>query len=178
MVDLPLTLEKVFIERRRHVMYVNTLEKVIEKPVILGNLYAEYASKEMMKGQSDLVMPMPPEQKDGFNIIRVLDKAGSLPATEITEVKHPDYEYDGTRGLFYFKEMPQAASYDIYLSLNKDGSQAICLGKNIRKSGTMVTGFLADTDFYAFIVYRDKSGRQSKVSKPFYLKLKDNFSNK
>lgn len=178
MVDLPLTLEKVFIERRRHVMYVNTLEKVVEKPVILGNLYAEYASKEMMKPQPDSVMPILPQQNDGFNIIKALDKTGTLPASEITEVRHPDYLYDGSRGLFYFKEMPQALSYDIYLSLNKDGSQAICLGKNIRKSGTLVTGFLADTDFYAFIVYRDKSGRQSKVSKPFHLKLKDNFSNK
>ena len=101
-----------------------------------------------------------------------------LPAAEITAVEQPDHYYDGTRGIFHFKEVKGAAYYDIYLSLNSDGSQAIKRGSNLKKSGVLVNGFLADTDFYAFVVYYTRDGRQSKVSAPFKFRLKDNFSNK
>ena len=43
-VDLPLTLEKIFVERRTHVMYVNDIQPANPADVLLGDLVAEYAT--------------------------------------------------------------------------------------------------------------------------------------
>jgi hypothetical protein len=74
--------------------------------------------------------------------------------------------------------MPKAFFYDIWLSKSPDGQGAIKLGKRLRKSGALVRGFLADTDFYAFVVYYDRKGNLSKPSKPFKFRLKDMFAMK
>ena len=101
-----------------------------------------------------------------------------LPPTEILKVSDPIYHYDGTRGDFHFKEIPGAVQYEIWLSRTPDGANALCLGKNIKKSGTLVKGFIAHTDFYAFITYRDKNGNWSKPSAPFKLNMQDKFAEK
>lgn len=176
-VDLPLSLEKVFIERRSKAMYVNSLEPAPEKPVILGDIYVEYESPEMMKEQVALKMPPPPVTSAAFNPIKELEN-GSLPPSEIIKVEEPDHYYDGTRGIFHFREMPEAVAYDIYLSLSPDGANALKLGSRLKKSGQLVQGFLAHTDFYAFVVYCDQHGNYSKPSPPFKLHLQDNFGNK
>ena len=177
-VDLPLSIEKIFIERRSHAMYVNSLEETSKKPVILGGLYAEYDSPELMKGQAMLNMPPPPSAGALPNPIRKLAKEASLPPSTITEIKAPEHYYDGTRGIFYFKEMPGAVAYDIYLSLNPDGFNAIRLGKGLKKSGALVCGFRANTPFYAFVIYHDSKGKHSHPSKAFRFKMQDTFGNK
>jgi len=177
-VDLPLSLEKVFIERRGKAMYVNSLETTDPAPVVLGKLYAEYESPEMMKPQPDVNMPAPPVTAKMFNPIHELAETATLPPTEITGVEQPDHYYDGTRGVFRFREMPGAAYYDIYLSQSPDGTNALKLGSRLRNSGVQVNGFLPDTDFYAFAVWYDRQGKHSKPSAGFKFKLQDNFGNK
>lgn len=177
-VDLPLTLEKIFIERREKAMYVNSLEAPASSTVILGDLYAEYDSPGMMREQAMLKMPPPPVAVKPLNPIMELAAKGTLPASEITGVSEPDHYYDGTRGIFKFKEMPGAAYYDIYLSLSPDGTNALKLGDQIPKSGTLVKGFIADTEFHAFVVYYNKQGENSKPSPAFKFKLQDNFGHK
>ena len=177
-VDLPLTLEKVYVERRHKAMYVNSLEPVSNPTVTLGSLYAEYENKAMISYKPGEKMPLPDSKVASFNPIEKLAKSATLPASEITKLTEPNHYYDGTRGVFFFKEMPKAARYAIYLSRHADGTNALCLHGNIKKSGTQVNGFLAETDFYAFVVYYDKAGNNSKPSKPFKLNMKDNFGNK
>ena len=180
-VDLPLKLEKIMIERRPKAMYVNSLEKTNPQPVELANMYAEYADKSDMGKEvielSKIRMPQP-NKSNGLNPIVELASQATLPASSITYVKQPEYYYDGTRGVFGFKKMPKAFFYDIWLSRSPDGQGAIKLGKRLRKPGSLVRGFLADTDFYAFVVYYDKKGNSSKPSKPFKFRLKDMFAMK
>src|SRR5439155_480249 len=45
-VDLPLTLEKIIVERRTHAMYVNDPQPARAEDVLLGDLNAEYARPE------------------------------------------------------------------------------------------------------------------------------------
>ena len=64
-VDLPLRIEKIYIERRPKAMYVNSLEPTDPSPVLLGELIAEYASPDDM-GEAPVLldrieMPSPPQ---------------------------------------------------------------------------------------------------------------------
>jgi hypothetical protein len=181
-VDLPLKIEKIIVEKRPMAMYVNSLEKTDPTPVLLGDIYAEYRCTADMTEDavrlSKIRMSPPPGNWNEPNPIADLENTGTLPPASITGVKHPDYEYDGTKGIFSFKEVADAASYDIWLSLNQDGKGALLMGKNITKSGILVKGFKPATDFYAFIVYRNRSGAISKPSPAFKFRLDDMFAMK
>ena len=177
-VDYPLTLEKVYLERRHKAMYVNSLEPAASPTVTLGAIHAEYENKAMTAYKVTQSRPLPAGTVASFNPIEKLAKSAKLPASAITKVNEPEHYYDGTRGVFFFNEMPNAVRYEIYLSRHADGTNALCLHRNIKKSGTQVNGFLAETDFYAFVVYYDKAGNNSIPSKPFKLNMKDNFGNK
>ena len=176
--DLPLSIEKIHIERRRRVMYVNSLEPVPEAKVTLGRLFVEYASPTHLDVPAPITMPAAPAVANPLNPITDLADDATLPATAITAVADPDHYYDGTRGIFHFREVPTAAYYDIYLSLGPDGANAIKLGSRLAGSGKLVNGFLPDTDFYAFVVYYDQDGNHSRPSAPFKLNRKDTFGNK
>ena len=170
-VDYPLSIEKIFIERRTKAMYANDIAEIEPKPALLGALYAEAIDPD-----SDLRMPPPPAGAPVQNPIAEIN--GTLDATEITGVTHPAWQYDGRRGHFAFKEMEGAKDYDIYVSLSPTGEGAILLKKGAMKSGELVTGFLPETDNYAFIVWHDAKGATSKPSAPFKFMLHDEFAEK
>ena len=180
-VDLPLSIEKIFIERRAKAMYVNSLEAASTAPVVLGDLYAEYDSPEMAAAQPEGPrMPPPPAGVARVNPIAELaaSAAAALPASEITGVAHPERQYDGRRGVFDFREVAGAAYYDIYIGRSPDGEGALKLGSGIRKSGALVSGFLPNVDFYAFVVCRARDGGHSTPSAGFKFNLRDEFGNK
>ena len=176
-VDLPLSIEKIFVERRSKAMYLNDLVKVDNPSVTLGDLYVEYENAEDMKGFDTRTMAAPPALAKAFNPIANMAN-NPLPPTVIEKVTEPVYQYDGTRGNFHFKEVPGAVLYEIWLSRTPDGANALCLNNKVKKSGTLVKGFVADTDFYAFVVYRDQKGNWSKPSAPFKFSLQDKFAEK
>ena len=68
-----------------------------------------------------------------------------------------------------------AVSADIWMSLHPDGRGALKQGKGLKSSPSQVSGFLADTEFHAFLVWMDKDGRTSVPSAPFKFKLVDHF---
>lgn len=177
-VDLPLAIEKIIIERRPQAIYGNRLEPTDPAPVVFGKLYAEYADEALTREAPRLAMPPPPAVAKPYNPIRELAASAILPAGAIEKVTEPEHYYDGTRGHFYFKELPDAVKYDIYLSLSPDGANAIKLGNGLKESGALVQGFLAGTDFYAFLIYYDKAEQHSRPSAPFKLRLEDKFANK
>jgi hypothetical protein len=178
-VDLPLSIEKLFIERRPKAMYVNSLEPADPAPVLLGDLAVEYASAadqgDEAVARSRVRMPPPPAGSPRVNPIAALAAAGTLPAGAITAVEQPAHYYDGTRGLFSFAEIAEAVHYDIWLARHADGRDALKLGSRLVKSGAQVGGFRAGTDFYAFLVYTDKAGAVSKPSAPFKFRLENQF---
>lgn len=170
-VDYPLAVEKVFVERRDRAMYVNDLVPADRSAILLGGLYVEDFEPE-----SDLAMPPPPAERKRLNPIAEI--VGTLPPTEITAVRQPTHYYDGTRGHFDFREMPEAAAYDVYVGLKDDGEGAILLKKGLKGSGMLVSGFLANTEHYGFVVWHDRKGATSRPSAPFKFKLKDEFAEK
>lgn len=178
-VELPLSLEKIFVERRSSVMYGNALHKMkSEEPVLLGDIFVEYAQEADMGDEVVRISRVrAPEFPAGAlpNPMSEMTKTGVLPPGRIIEVKDPDTWFDGTRGVFAFEMPPEAVSADIWLSLHPDGRGALRLGKNLKASPAQVSGFLADTEFYAFLVYSDKDGKISKPSAPFRLKMIDHF---
>ena len=169
LVDYPLSVEKVFVERRTKAMHVNDLVATDPAPVVFGALYAEGIDPD-----SDLRMTPPPAGAKRVNPIAEI--AGALPPTEITGVRQPDHYYDGTRGHFDFREMPEAVSYDIYVSLDPSGEGAILLKKGAKRSGELVNGFLPNTEHFGFIVWRNKKGELSKPSAPFKFRQKNEFA--
>jgi len=179
---LPLTLEKVYVERRPKAMYVNTLEQTDVSPVLLGELVAEYASFDEM-GDAAIMrdrvkMPSPREGFQRTNPIAELDKSGELKPTSISRVEHPAFEPNGTRGVFYFDEIAGAVSYDIWIGTESDGSGALHLGKNIKNTEATIRGTRPNWNLYAFIVYTDENGKESKPSQPFHFQLDSQFGNR
>ena len=169
-VDYPLSIEKVFVERRAKAMHINDEVSIEPQPALLGHLYVEQIDPD-----SDLVMPPPPAGLPLQNPIA--EMKGTLEPTEITAVTPPTWMYDGRRGHFAFREMEGAKEYDIYVGLHENGEGAALL-KTVKKSGELIAGFPAETDCYAFIVWRDRKGAVSKPSAPFKFLLHDEFAEK
>jgi hypothetical protein len=181
-VDLPLTLEKVIVERRPKVIYGNDLVDAKPDDVLLGDLIAEYASPGDQGDEairlSKLRMPIPREAPALGNPIAELEKTGVGPRTKATSVTDPTYAYDGTRCHVKFDPVAGAKSYDVWVSPYADGRGAIQLGKAWTKPGQLLEGLRPDIEFYAFVIYTDKDGKLSKPSAPLTFKLKDRFGYK
>lgn len=169
-VDYPLSLEKIYVERRKKAMHANEEVAAPIAPVTFGDLYVEGVEPE-------IALEMP--RAEGVKMQNpIAEINGTLEPSEITEVKHPLHYYDGTRGHFAFREMEGAVSYDIYVSPSASGEGAILLKKGAKKSGELVTGFVAGRDLYGFVVWRDAKGVLSRPSAPFKFRLKDEFAEK
>ena len=181
-VDYPLQLEKIRVERREQIIYVNSLEKTAREPVLLGTLYAGYDSEDQMSAAAERISRIRmPEMRQTFqepNPIVDLAASGELAPTTINKVEEPITYNDGTTGIFHFNPVSDAVAYDFYLSTREDGTGALCLAQNVKESPVQIRGFMANTDFYAFVVYRTKDRKTSKPSPAFKLNLKDNFGNK
>lgn len=179
LVELPLSLEKIFVERRSSVMYGNGQCRINqEQPVLLGDIYVEYAKEPDMTDEVIRLSKIRvPDLPIGSlpNPISEMKKSGTLAAGKITGIKDPDTWFDGTRGIFSFEMPANAVSADIWMSLYPDGKGALKQGKGLKQSPAKVEGFLADTEFYAFLVYKDKEGQTSVPSEPFKFKMIDHF---
>ena len=181
-VDLPLTLEKVIVERRTHAMYVNDPQPTRGEDVLLGDLLAEYARPED-KGDEvvrldKLRMPVPAGIPDLGNPIRDMLATGIGAPVPVDRITLPEQDADGTRCFVHFKPVEGAKSYDVWASPYADGGGALQLGKAWTEPGKQVTGLRADTDFFLFLTYTDKDGKLSKPSAGFKIRLKDIFGMK
>jgi len=171
-VDLPLKLEKIIVERRTHAMYVNDPQPASGEDVLLGDLYAEYETPpdktEDAVRRSRLRMQVPEGVPELRNLI-------ADPAASVTL---PDQWQDGTRCYVHFDEIEGARHYDVWVSPYQDGRGALCLGPKWTEPGKLIRGLRPDTDFYIFVAYTDKGGKPSKPSKPLKIRLQDLFPNK
>jgi hypothetical protein len=148
-----------------------------DTPVLLGSLHAEYAS-EADKGAeairlSKLRLPTTPATQLPNPLAEMA--ANPLPAGRIVSVKDPDTWFNGTNGDFAFELPAEAVSWDLWIAPSKDGRGALKLGKALKKNPCNVGGFLAGQTFYAFLVWRDKNGNESKPSEPFAFRMEDRF---
>ncbi|HET6879445.1 MAG TPA: hypothetical protein VFI31_04800 [Pirellulales bacterium] len=178
-VDLPLTLEKIIVERRTHVIHATEQREAAGDDVLLGALYAEYERPADKTDEavrlSRLQMPLPDAVPDLANPIRKLDEAGTSPGPEITKINPPEREYDGRRCHVHFAPLDGATAYDIWVSTYSDGRGAVLLGKDWAAPGQLLSGLSPNVDLYLFVVAKDASGKLSKPGKPFKVNLKDMF---
>jgi len=178
-VDLPLTLDKIIVERRSSVIAGNELLPAKTDDVLLGDLFAEYASPADKTDEairlSKLRMPIPAGSPDIENPITDLEKNGVGAPTQVLKVADPDHMYDGTRCHVFFNTVDGAKGYDIWVSPYADGRGAIKLAGGWTESGKLLEGLRPETNFYIFVAYTDKDGKVSKPSQPLKIKLKNRF---
>lgn len=178
-VNLPLSLEKIIVERRTHAMYVNDPQPTRPDDVLLGDLLAEYATEFDKTGEavklSRIRMPAPAGAAGLGNPLNDLEAKGVARAPAITRVEPPAHEYDGTRCLVFFDKTPEAVTYEIWVSPYADGKGAMKLASGWKEPGQLITGLRPEIGFYAFVVYRGKDDKPSKPFKPFRFMLKDMF---
>jgi hypothetical protein len=181
-VDLPLTLEKIAVERRTHVMYVNDPQPARPDDVLLGELRAEYATPQDATPEAvrlaALRMPVPEKVKGLANPIREMQAAGVSPAASITKITLPPQNADGTRCFVHFAPVPGARTYDVWASDEPDGRGALRLGKDWKEPGQQIRGLRPNQDFFLFVVYTGTDGKMSKPSAPFKIHLEDFFAMK
>ena len=180
-VDLPLTLEKIIVEMRTHVLYVNGPVRLDEPRVVqFAGLIAEYAEPAHMTeaavARHSVRMPQPGAEPLDNPIARLAENGTGAP-TAIERARPPDRHYDGTRAHVYFKELPWARHYQIWFSPYPDGRGARIVGVP-RESGELIEGFQPEMKSYLYVTYTDLQGKQSKPSKPFAIELKDEFGMK
>lgn len=181
-VDLPLKIEKIIVERRTHVMYVNDPQPARPDDVLLADLYAEYERQEDNTDEavrlSRLRMPVPPGIPELGNPIEEMTVNGVGEPTVVTNITLPSHQYDGTRCHVHFEPIEGATSYDVWVSPYENGHGALKLGEKWKEPGNMIYELRPDTDFYVFVTYVDKDGKLSKPSKSLKIRLKDIFAMK
>jgi hypothetical protein len=178
-VDLPLTLEKIIVERRTHIIHATEQFQAAPDDVLLGSLLAEY---ETLADKTDeavrlsrLRMPLPATAPDLANPIRTLTEAGIADGPSVTKVTQPEREYDGRRCHVHFEPAAGAKTYDVWVSTYADGRGAVLLGKDWAAPGQLLTGLSPNIDLYLFVVAKDAAGKSSRAGKAFRVNLKDMF---
>ena len=178
-VDLPLSLEKIIVERRTHVIKVDDLIRANPADVLLGDLYAEYESEANRTDEavrlSRLRMPQPKDAPALDNPIQKLTETGTGAPTTITKVAPPEREYDGTRCHVFFEPVAGAKSYDIWVSTYPDGRGAIKLATGWTQPGQLLTGLPANVALYLFATSTGADDKPSKPSAAKRILLKDDF---
>jgi hypothetical protein len=178
-VDLPLTLEKILVERRTHVIHATEQWAAAAEDVLLGALYAEYEKPADQTGEavrlSRLRLPVPASPPDLANPIRKLNDTGTAAGPEVTRVNPPERDYDGRRCHVHFAPAKGAKTYDVWVATYADGRGAVLLGKDWTAPGQLLTGLSPNTDLYLFVVTRGAAGQASKPGKAFKVNLKDMF---
>ena len=181
-VDLPLKLEKIIVERRTHVLYVNDVQPADPGDVLLGELLAEYetafdATKRAV-AISRLRMELPEAPAALANPIRDMTEAHALQPTSLHRTTDPDWGYDGTRCHVHFDEAPGATQYQVWVSAHADGRGAVCMAK-MAQSGELLRGLRPATRFYLWVTYTTaQEGEQGKPSNRLRIELVDAFGQK
>jgi hypothetical protein len=178
-VDLPMTLEKIIVERRTHVIHATEQLPAAPDDVVLGALLAEYEKPadqtEEAVRLSRLRMPLPANMPELANPLRKLTEAGTTAGPEVTKVTPPEREYDGRRCHVHFAPLEGVKTYDVWVSTYADGRGAILLGKDWTAPGQLLTGLSPNIDLYLFVVAKDPAGKLSRPGNGFKVNLKDMF---
>jgi hypothetical protein len=178
-VDYPLTLEKIIVERRTHVIAGTEQMPASPDDIILGALNAEYETAADKTPEAvrlaKLRMPLPPGVPELANPLVKLTKTGEGEGPVVLKVNAPERDYDGKRCHVHFKPAPGAVKYDVWVSPYLDGRGAVQLATGWTKPGELLTGLSPNIDLYLFVVAIDKAGKASKPGKAFKINLKDMF---
>jgi hypothetical protein len=178
-VDLPLTLDKIIVERRTHAIHATEQLPAAPDDALLGSLLAEYDTAANRTDEavrrSRLRMPLPAAAPDLANPIRAMTVAGTTAGPEVTKVTPPERAYDGRRCHVHFAPAAGAKAYDVWVSTYADGRGATLLGKGWTAPGQLLTGLAPNINLYLFVVAKDPAGWSSRPGKGFKVNPKDMF---
>jgi hypothetical protein len=181
-VDLPLTLDKIIVEQRTNILYVNDVQPVSSDTVCFGKLFVEYASPKDATEEavrlSRLRMPAPGRAVNLPNPIADMETAGTGAPTSIVRFEPPLDRNDGTTVHVYFQEIPGAKTYFVWCSSHKDGQVAMNMTPSGAANGVLVTGLRPEEPFYFWVTYQDAAGKMSKPSPVSETVLHDTFQEK
>ena len=180
-VDLPLRIEKIIVERRTHILYVNDIQPTDPSDVLLSDLFAEYetpfdATQEAV-ALNRIRMPLPEPPDTLPNPIKDMTANNSLPPTKLHRVNDPDWGYDGTRCHVHFDPVDGATQYQIWVSARKDGRGAVRMAR-MTENGQLLRGLRPATPFYLWVTYTGADKKQSKPSNCLAIELVDAFGQK
>lgn len=181
-VDLPLSVEKIIVERRTHMLYVNDIQPTNgeQNDVLLGDLVVDYTSEENSTDAvvklSKIRMPLPSSEAEMINPITAAAQ-NPLAATTLRAVKDPDWGYDGTRCHVLFDEVLGVKQYQVWVAAHPDGRGAQPMA-NMTASNQMLQGLRSQTTFYLWVTYTDADKKTSKPSNRLEIKLIDSFGMK
>jgi hypothetical protein len=181
-VDLPLTVERLIVEQRSHVLYVNDVQPAASDSVCLGKMFVEYADPADAMPEavrlSRLRMPLPAGVPDLPNPIAQMQREGVGAATTIAKLEPPLERNDGTLIHVHFKDVPGAKQYHVWVSAHADGRGAVDMTPGGAKSGDLVRGLRPALKLYFWVSYLDGTGKPSKPSAPASATLVDAFKEK
>jgi hypothetical protein len=181
-VDLPLTLTRLFIEARTHVLYVDALQPLTDRGVELVDLVAVYpdaaaASEAPMRlQQATAALPLyrvDQRQLLPNPIAELRTRAAAPPAPELASVKPPAQGNDGTRLEVAITPVAGATVYKVYVAANADGAGAKALATGPTPT-LQVTGLRPDLSLYLFVTYT-KDQQESQPSPARQVLIKDQF---
>ena len=179
-VDLPLTMEKIFVEARNEVPYLSEMKMVTDRSYKLSGLLAEYDTGEDASpkavAQSEVRKPLPDWNGLIENPIAELVARGVGTAPEIKAVEEPPHWNDGRRMHIRFDQNKEL-KYNLYLSRYPDGRGAELLQANT-EDNKVVRGFRPEVQLYLFLTSVSPDKIESKPSKAFPLITHDNFREK
>jgi hypothetical protein len=179
-VDLPLSVEKIFVEARNEVPYLSEMKTVPERAFKLSQLIAEYSSPAEATPEaiaaSKLRMAIPQWSGPAENPIARLQAEGVGEAPALREFTEPGTFNDGRRMVIHFNE-EQGKTYKLYVSRYADGRGADLLNANV-KDEQIVTGFRPETEMFLFLTSVGADKKESKPSVPQRLVTHDNFREK
>ncbi|HJT77961.1 MAG TPA: hypothetical protein VJ739_12230 [Gemmataceae bacterium] len=181
-VDLPLRLERIIVEQRTHVLYVNDVQPAASNRVEFGKLFAEYAAPEDATPEAVRVsrvrMPLPQGAADLPNPIAEMQRTGAGAPTAITKLEPPTQHNDGTTVRVHFREVAGAKSYFVWVSAHADGRGAVNLTPGGLKNGDAVGGLRPALPLTFWVTYQDARGKAAKPSAPATVTLVDTFTEK
>lgn len=177
-VDLPLTLEKIYVEARNEVPYLSTMTTIPERTWKLSQLVAEYASAEDRLPEAivrnNIRKPVPQWNGPVDNPMAALSRS-SIKGPQIRSFDEPNGN-DGTSMIVRFDSEPSSA-YNLYLSVYPDGRGAERIKADV-KDGDLVKGLRPELPMYLFLTKLEAAGTESRPSEPYRLITHDNFAEK
>jgi len=179
-VDLPLTLEAIFIEARNEVPMLGEMQIVPDRTYTLAGLTAEYdletCATRRAEKENRVRMPLPKWGGPAENPIAQLAVEGSGAASAIKSFEEPEQWRDGRHMIIRF-DAEAGMTYRLYLSRYPDGRGADLFKANV-KPGDMVTGFRPAIPVYLFLTATGADKKESRPSPAFPLTTVDRFGMK
>jgi len=179
-VDLPLAIEKIYVETRNEVPYLSEMKLVRERGYKLSGLVAEYDSeadtRSSVIARHNLRKPLPAWRGPTDNPIAKLRAEGIGEAPPIQSFIEPPHWNDGRRMIIRF-EPKEGFKHNLYLSRYADGRGAELLKPDV-KHDQLVTGMRPETKMYFFLTAVGPDKKESKPSAPYELVTHDHFAEK